>query len=75
MKVKSLTIKNTMLILLVLFSFGMLYAQTSFTYWDFENSNFIPAEGDGVLTTIGDISYEFLTGFTGSGSSNGINSW
>ncbi|MDD3501740.1 MAG: chitobiase/beta-hexosaminidase C-terminal domain-containing protein [Candidatus Cloacimonadales bacterium] len=68
MKVKSLTIKNTMLILLVLFSFGMLYAQTSFTYWDFENSNFIPAEGDGVLTTIGDISYEFLTGFTGSGS-------
>ncbi|HOE91612.1 MAG TPA: chitobiase/beta-hexosaminidase C-terminal domain-containing protein [Candidatus Cloacimonadota bacterium] len=68
MNVNISRIKNITLMLVIMLSVSLMFAQTSFTQWDFEASNLNPASGTGTLTTLGGISYEFITGFTGTGT-------
>jgi len=68
MMIQHMRMKNMALLLIAIFSIGFLFAQTPFTIWDFEASNLNPSTGAGTLTTIGGITSEYITGFTGTGT-------
>lgn len=64
---QKMNLRNICLLILAIFSLSMLSAQTPFTTWDFEASNLNPST-TGTLTVIGGATYEFITGYTGTGT-------
>lgn len=67
MMTQKMNLRNICLLIIAIFSLSLLSAQTPFTVWDFEASNLNPSTS-GTLTVIGGATYEFITGYTGTGT-------
>lgn len=69
MKTQELRFKNALILIIALFSLSLLFAQTPFTTWDFENQDLVPVLGTGTLTTTNaSVTTSFITGWIGTGT-------